>query len=68
MTVADTGIGMSESVRQRIFEPFFSTKGEAGSGLGLSICRQIVHDLNAEALEQAAARRQRSERRVVGER
>jgi PAS domain S-box-containing protein len=42
VTVADTGIGMSESVRQRIFEPFFSTKGEAGSGLGLSMAYSIV--------------------------
>jgi signal transduction histidine kinase/CheY-like chemotaxis protein len=42
VTVADTGIGMSESVRQRIFEPFFSTKGEAGSGLGLSMTYSIV--------------------------
>jgi PAS domain S-box-containing protein len=42
VTVADTGIGMSESVRQRIFEPFFSTKGDAGSGLGLSMAYSIV--------------------------
>ena len=42
VTVADTGIGMSESVRQRIFEPFFSTKGDAGSGLGLSMTYSIV--------------------------
>jgi PAS domain S-box-containing protein len=40
--VADTGIGMSETVRQRIFEPFYSTKGEGGSGLGLSIADAIV--------------------------
>ena len=32
VTVADTGIGMPEAVRQRIFEPFFSTKGEGGLG------------------------------------
>ncbi len=42
ITVADTGIGMPEAVRQRIFEPFFSTKGEAGSGLGLSMAYSIV--------------------------
>ena len=42
VTVADTGVGMTESVRQRIFEPFFSTKGEAGSGLGLSMAYSIV--------------------------
>jgi CheY-like chemotaxis protein len=42
ITVADTGVGMPEAVRRRIFEPFFSTKGEAGSGLGLSMTYSIV--------------------------
>jgi PAS domain S-box-containing protein len=42
VTVADSGIGMTETVRQRIFEPFYSTKGEAGSGLGLSMAYSIV--------------------------
>ncbi len=40
-TVEDTGIGMSEEVRARVFEPFYSTKGEAGSGLGMSIVAAI---------------------------
>jgi PAS domain S-box-containing protein len=34
--VRDTGKGMPRSVQQRIFEPFFSTKGEKGTGLGLA--------------------------------
>jgi CheY-like chemotaxis protein len=33
---------MSETIRQRIFEPFYSTKGEGGSGLGLSMAYSIV--------------------------
>ena len=42
VSVADTGVGMPETVRQRIFEPFYSTKGEGGSGLGLSMAYSIV--------------------------
>ncbi|MBX3233735.1 MAG: HAMP domain-containing protein [Labilithrix sp.] len=39
--VDDRGTGIPEDVRSRIFDPFFSTKGE-GTGLGLAITRQII--------------------------
>ncbi len=35
--VTDTGAGMPPEIKNRIFEPFFSTKGERGTGLGLSM-------------------------------
>ena len=39
--VEDTGAGIPEAARERLFEPFFSTRGE-GSGLGLAIVRQVA--------------------------
>jgi len=40
--IRDNGKGMDEDVQSQIFIPFFTTK-EEGSGIGLSLCRQIVH-------------------------
>jgi signal transduction histidine kinase len=41
MSVGDRGGGIPDEIRARVFDPFFSTKGE-GTGLGLAITRQIV--------------------------
>lgn len=47
ITMSDTGIGMDEKTRQRIFEPFFSTKETGkGTGLGLSIVYGIMKQHN----------------------
>jgi len=45
VTMGDTGCGMEQSVAEKIFEPFYTTKGDqGGSGIGLFLCRNIVKD------------------------
>jgi signal transduction histidine kinase len=41
ITVRDSGPGIAPELRERVFEPLFSTKAK-GTGLGLAICRQIL--------------------------
>ena len=36
LSITDTGCGMDEATKEKIFDPFYSTKGEKGTGLGLS--------------------------------
>ncbi len=42
VAVGDDGPGVEEEQRERIFDPLFTTRGEAGHGLGLSICRAVA--------------------------
>ena len=43
LSMTDTGCGMDKATKEHIFEPFFSTKGEQGTGLGLSQVYGFVH-------------------------
>jgi signal transduction histidine kinase len=42
ISIADTGSGIADDLLHRVFEPFLTTKGGKGSGLGLSICQGLV--------------------------
>jgi signal transduction histidine kinase len=44
LTVSDTGVGMPAEVLARLGEPFFTTRGDRGSGLGVGICMRIVEE------------------------
>lgn len=47
INIRDFGIGISDDIKSRIFEPFFSKK-ENGTGLGLSICNEIITAYNGK--------------------
>jgi two-component system, NtrC family, sensor kinase len=44
--ISDTGCGMSKDIIPKIFEPFFSTKGQKGTGLGLAVIWGIIDNHN----------------------
>lgn len=48
LEVADTGAGMDEETRKRCLEPFYTTKGERGTGLGLAMVYGVMQRHNAE--------------------
>jgi two-component system sensor histidine kinase TctE len=48
LTITDEGTGINAELRDRVFEPFFRASGEEGSGLGLSIVREIARAHLAE--------------------
>ena len=55
--VSDTGVGMSEETRRRCLEPFYTTKGERGTGLGLAMVYGMIQRHSAELeIESAVGR------------
>jgi two-component system NtrC family sensor kinase len=54
LTVSDTGAGMSEEVAKRALEPFFTTKGEQGTGLGLAQVYGFMNQLDGDVRIESA--------------
>ena len=48
LDVVDTGVGMDEEARRRCMEPFFTTKGDRGTGLGLVMVQGVMERHNGE--------------------
>jgi len=44
LSVHDSGVGIPPSMRERLFTPFFTTKGLQGSGLGLNVVKTVVEE------------------------
>lgn len=64
LTVRDTGEGMDEEVKERLFEPYFTTKKEGGTGLGLSTVNSIVKQLGG-AIVVRSEKNEGTEFRIV---
>lgn len=54
VSVTDTGSGMSEAIRSRIFEPLFTTKGQDGTGMGLAVSFGIVQEHDGQIAVETA--------------
>ncbi|MDO8632201.1 MAG: ATP-binding protein [Phycisphaerales bacterium] len=54
LSIGDNGPGILPEEKDRIFDPFHSSKGQAGTGLGLAAARKIVAELNGEIEVESA--------------
>lgn len=56
LIVEDNGPGIPESVKSKIFEPYYTTKPQ-GSGLGLAVCEQIAEGHNGKIIYESESGR-----------
>ena len=65
ITIADCGSGMPQEIIEHLFEPFFSTKGIGGTGLGLWITKDLVVKNGGKIKIRSSARAGRSGTAVI---
>lgn len=53
LIIADNGCGMSTEVQKQLFQPFFSTKGSKGTGLGLAVTHKIIREHGGDILVES---------------
>jgi len=53
IAIDDNGPGIPDAIQKKIFEPFFSTKGSKGTGLGLAVAQKVVREHGGELLLQS---------------
>jgi two-component system, CAI-1 autoinducer sensor kinase/phosphatase CqsS len=54
IAVTDRGMGIAPMLQDRIFQPFFTSQGAPGHGLGLAFCRRVVHEARGRITVQSA--------------
>ena len=59
-TIADSGTGMDSETLRKIYEPFFTTKNETGTGLGMWVSAQLVERLQGDLRVSSTTRLGRS--------
>ena len=58
LAVCDDGPGIPAEIQAQVFEPFFTTKPEGvGTGLGLYICKNIIHECGGDILLESCVDR-----------
>ena len=59
-TISDSGIGMDSETCKRVYEPFYTTKNETGTGLGMWVSAQLVERLQGDLRVRSTSRRNNS--------